>query len=77
MSHDWPQDILNGENRSLIVGPLGSGRTKLICDMARRLAETRSVFVDDTLNKFSGNIDGAAPEAVSHDCDSGRVKIMP
>eukprot|EP00172_Hildenbrandia_rubra_P000007 Plantae.Rhodophyta-Hildenbrandia_rubra.ctg1005.p1 GENE.Plantae.Rhodophyta-Hildenbrandia_rubra.ctg1005~~Plantae.Rhodophyta-Hildenbrandia_rubra.ctg1005.p1 ORF type:complete len:759 (-),score=115.22 Plantae.Rhodophyta-Hildenbrandia_rubra.ctg1005:197-2473(-) len=60
---DMLRDILLGTNSSvLFLGPPGSGKTTIVRDATRVLAERRNVCVIDTSNEIAG--DGTIP----HEC---------
>ena len=59
---DMMIDLLLGSDKSILVlGEPGSGKTTIVREAARRLAETRNVVVVDTSNEIAG--DGMIPHA--------------
>jgi stage III sporulation protein SpoIIIAA len=59
----------NRHKSILVVGPPGSGKTSLIREIARQLAEKHNVMIVDTSNEISGDSD------VPHSC-VGRARRM-
>ena len=65
-------DLLLGSDKSILVlGEPGSGKTTIIREATRCLAETKNVIVVDTSNEIAG--DGMIP----HQCIGALLHLFP